>query len=233
MDAGAFDEGLSALGQFVVGEVTVGDTLQRVAELTTRAIPAAAYAGITLPTERGPATSVFTHPTAPNVDRAQYDTGRGPCLEAYRTGQVQRIDSTLTDERWPEFTQVAVEHAILSTLSLPMTVGDRTIGALNLYSHEANAFAEDDARAGMTFARQAAVVMANAQAYWQLYDLTESLEEALKSRAVIEQAKGIVMSQSKVAPDEAFQILVRASQRENRKLRDIAQDLVERATQRE
>src|SRR4051812_38628281 len=134
MEANVVDEGLAALGQFVVGQVSLGDTLQRVAELTTEAVGSAEYAGITMMSERGPTTAVFTHPVAPEIDQAQYETGRGPCLDAYRGGEVQRIRSTITDERWPEFSQLAAEHGILSTLSLPMGVAERTIGALNLYS---------------------------------------------------------------------------------------------------
>jgi GAF domain-containing protein len=225
------DEGFIALGQFVVGEVAVGETLRQVAELTTQAIPGATFAGITLLSETGPTTAVFTHPAAPEIDQAQYDAGEGPCLEAYRTGEVHRIDSTADDERWPTFSRVALQHDILSTLSVPMVAAGRVTGALNLYSLAVEGFSDDDTRLALVLARQAAVVMANAQAYWQLFDINENLQQALVSRAVIEQAKGILMSQSRIPADEAFAILTRASQRENRKLRDIAQELVARVCQ--
>ncbi len=70
--------------------------------------------------------------------------------------------------------------------------------------------------------------MANAQAYWGARDHIKNLDEAMRSRAVIEQAKGILMARSSLDPDEAFDMLRRASQRENRKLRDVATDLVDR-----
>src|SRR4051812_12744988 len=74
-----------------------------------------------------------------------------------------------------------------------------------------------------------ATVIANARAYWGAKEMADQLRHAMESRATIEQAKGILISQSRVSADEAFELLVRASQRENRKLRDIATDIVERA----
>jgi AmiR/NasT family two-component response regulator len=81
----------------------------------------------------------------------------------------------------------------------------------------------------MLFAEQASVALANAQLYDSAYRLTQQLQEALTSRAVIDQAKGLLMGQHRVGADEAFNILRTASQRDNRKLRDIAQELVDRA----
>ncbi len=79
----------------------------------------------------------------------------------------------------------------------------------------------------------ASVVLANAQAYWSAYELSRQLQQAMESRASIEQAKGILIEQSGVNEDEAFQLLRRASQRENRKLRDIATEVVRRAQERQ
>ena len=115
-----------------------------------------------------------------------------------------------------------------STLSLPLLVGEGSVGALNFYSTKEDGFSDEDRRNSATFALQAAVVLANAQAYWDARTLNEHLAEAMRSRATIEQAKGILMAQSNVGPDAAFELLRSASQRENRKLRDIAQELVDR-----
>ena len=79
---------------------------------------------------------------------------------------------------------------------------------------------------GLQFAAHAAIVLANSQAYWDAHQLSEDLLQAMKSRATIEQAKGILMGAQRCSADEAFQILVRASQRENRKLREIADEIV-------
>lgn len=225
-------ESLAALSRFFVGDGTIHQTLLRVSELTVEAIPAADLAGITMIVEGRQRTAVFTDEAAPEVDQAQYDTGEGPCLDAFEKQQVFRIESTREDGPWPAFRRAAAEHGIGSTLSFPMAVDKQPTGALNLYSYRERAFSTDDEQIGELFASQAAIVLANAQAYWDARDLSERLGDAMKSRAVIEQAKGMLMSAQRCNEEEAFELLVRASQRENVKLRDIASRIVADATSR-
>jgi GAF domain-containing protein len=223
-------EGLSALSQFFVDDGTLGDTLLRVAELACEASPAD-MAGITLLVDGRPTTAVFTDPEAPDIDNSQYDSGRGPCLDAFRHEQVYRIDSTAGDIRWPAFAAAAAAHSIVATLSAPMIARGAGIGALNLYSRT-SAFSDAATCRVQVFASQAAVVLANAQVYWDAMRLTESMAQAMRSRSSIDQAIGILMTDGGRTPAEAFQLLVQASQRENRKLRDIAADIVGRVAQR-
>src|SRR5687768_13778624 len=129
----AFDKSLSTLSQFFVGDWTVLETLDRVAEITTAAIPAAEFVGITMMANGRVQTAVFTDPQSPEIDQAQYDADAGPCLDSFRNGEIYRIDSTRRDDRWPAFSRSCREHNILSTLSLPLTVEGNTNGALNLY----------------------------------------------------------------------------------------------------
>jgi len=118
---------------------------------------------------------------------------------------------------------------VQSSLSLPLVVGDESVGALNLYSRTPSGFTEEDESTGSTLASTAAIVLVNASAYWQAADLSDQLAQAMQSRAVIEQAKGILMARSPhMGADEAFDVLRKASQRENVKLRDIAQRIVDR-----
>src|SRR5688572_28685984 len=140
--------------------------------------------------------------------------------------RVTRIDSTLADGPWPEFRAAAAEHGILSTLSFPLIVDKQGVGAMNLYSRREQGFAEIDVDDARLYADQAAIVLANAQAYWDAKELSQGLGEAMAHRAVIEQAKGILMSAQRCDPDTAFDLLVRASQRENVKLRDVARRIV-------
>jgi GAF domain-containing protein len=186
---------------------------------------------VTLLRDGKPSTTVYTDPTSPQIDSAQYETGIGPCLEAFRQQRVFRVDSTAEDEQFPAFSQAAAEHGIQSTISFPLAVRGNGIGALNLYSKQLGAFSADAEKVGMVFADQASVALANAQLYASAYRMTQQLQEALTSRAVIDQAKGILMGQHRVGADEAFDILRTTSQRENRKLRDLAQELVDRASQ--
>jgi GAF domain-containing protein len=120
---------------------------------------------------------------------------------------------------------------VRSTLSLPLVVNGAGIGALNLYAGTPKGFSAEDETIGMDLATAAAIVLANASAYWGAFNLGEQLGEAMASRAEIEQANGILMAQSPgTSADAAFEILRRASQRENVKLRDIAKPLVASTT---
>jgi GAF domain-containing protein len=188
-------------------------------------------AGLTLLVDGKPATGVFTDPEAPEIDAAQYESGHGPCLDAFRHQQVYRIDSTAQDQRWPEFSPDAAAHGIVATLSIPVTARRESLGALNFYSRT-GPFDDGHSHEAELFAEQAAIVLSNAQVYWDARQLGENMQQAMRSRAVIDQAIGILLADGGRTPDEAFQLLVRVSQRENRKLREIAASIVDRAVQR-
>jgi GAF domain-containing protein len=223
---------LAALSRFFVGDGTLEQTLARVVDLTVEAVPAADMVGITMLVEGRRRTPVFTHETAPEIDQAQYDSGEGPCLTAFEERRITSIESTREEAEWPAFRRATADHGIYSTLSFPLVVDKDAVGALNLYSRRERAFTDRDRETGELFASQAAIVLANAQAYWDARELSTGLGEAMKNRAVIEQAKGVLMGAQGYDEDEAFQVLVRASQRENVKLRAIAQRIVDNATAR-
>jgi GAF domain-containing protein len=230
-DADALSAMLQALSRFFVGASKIDDTLTQVSQLGVENLPGVELAGITLMRDGKPETSVFTDPEAPEVDRAQYDSGEGPCLDAFRDGKTYRIRAMVSESRWPAFVRTCLDHGIHSTLSLPLTGGaggEAALGALNFYCRSADAAPREDDELAVAFADASATVLANARAYWDAYELSEGLTEAMTSRATIEQAKGILMGQSGFTEDEAFEALKQASMRENRKLRDIATDIVER-----
>jgi GAF domain-containing protein len=177
-------------------------------------------------------TGVFTHPDAPEIDEAQYQTGKGPCISAFHDQQAYRIDSTTDDDRWPEFAKTALAHGIHSTLSIPLRARGDSLGALNLYSEIPSAFTNGYESIVRVFADQASIALANAQVYWDAHQLSENLSEAMKTRETISQAVGILMAQGGRSPDDAFQLLASASQRENRKVRDIAEQIVKRTMER-
>jgi GAF domain-containing protein len=223
---------VSSLFNVLLPDTPMTDLLDRVTELAARTVGNCTFAGITVGQDGSMETPVYTDERSPRVDQVQYDAGTGPCVDAFRTGEVKQIHDTATEQRWRAFCDAALDEHIRSTLSVPLDVsGNRTevLGALNLYSEVPDAF-DDEARASTeSFAQQAAIVMANARAYWGVKELSDQLQVALESRATIEQAKGILIAQSQVSPEDAFKLLVRASQRENRKLREIAAEIVERA----
>jgi len=223
-----FVEQLLGLARLEVDDRSLLALLQRVADLAVDQLDGCDMAGVTLVRGETPTTAVFTEAAAPEIDQAQYETGRGPCVDAYRTGEILRIDDTLADVRWPEFAASAAEHGVRSTLSLPLHTGDAVLGALNLYSRSTRTFEGNDQIVSV-FVAQAATSLANSHAYWAAQMLSEQLQEALESRAVIEQAKGVLMVEHGCDPDAAFEMLRVRSQHENRKLRVIAAEIVEGA----
>jgi GAF domain-containing protein len=203
------------------------DTLARVAGLATQQIAGCDLAGCTLVRDGKASTAVFTDPLSPELDSAQYESGRGPCLDAYRHGTVFRIDDTHAESPWPEFAEAAAEHDIRSTISFPLAGEQAPIGALNLYSRTLANFADNDAISIAVVAHSSAL-LASAQAYWSAHELSEHLQTAMLSRSTIEQAKGIIMGARRCDPDAAFAELQQISQHLNRKLRDVAAEIVSR-----
>jgi GAF domain-containing protein len=140
---------------------------------------------------------------------------------------VTEIADTRADDRWPDYPRVA-EHGNLSSLSVPLDIDtdEQVTGALNIYARRPDAFDEASRSVATRFAPYAAVAAGNLYAYQSARDMADNLQAALESRAVIDQAKGILMERYKLTADRAFQLLARASMDSNRKVRDIADDLV-------
>ena len=228
MDARA--AALSALAQFQVTETTVAEALQRIAEITRDAVPAADVVGMSMLGGDGkPTTAVYTDAESPAIDEAQYQDDKGPCLDAWRDNvvlSVPRIEDVA--DTYPRFAAACQQQGVRSTLSLPMRAGTTAVGALNLYAHVHDGFGEEDAAMGRDLAAAGAAVLVNVSAYWTAFELTAQLQEAMDSRAVIEQAKGLLMARSRdLTPEGAFDMLRQVSQRENVKLRDVARRIVE------
>lgn len=221
------------LASIVLGADSFDSILQQVVELACSGIGGCTMAAITLLDRGGPTTAASTSAVAARVDAVQYRLNSGPCLEAYRRQVVIRILSTGVDDRWSAFCQGAIAEGVQSSLSFPLIVNGDGIGALNLYSGVESGFSEADERIGGLFASHASVTLANARTYWQTETLRQHLETALEHRAVIEQAKGVLMAREGFTADEAFDALKRASQRENRKVHDLAEELVGRMVRRQ
>jgi GAF domain-containing protein len=129
-------------------------------------------------------------------------------------------------DRWPEFSTAAATAGVQSVLAVPLVANSQPLGALNLYSKSPGGYDEAAEETARLFSEQAAVACANAEVYWRTHNLTEHLREALESRDVIGQAKGILMARRNCTPDAAFEALRQASQYRNVKLRDIAEQVV-------
>ena len=214
------------LAQLKLDEGDLPTILARVADLALRALPAAAAASVTLVEADRPYTVAFTGQLALDLDETQYVDGHGPCLEVAQSSGTAAVPDMAAETRWPGFARRALAGGIRSSLSVALPLQDAVIGALNIYATQPGAFGDDAVELAQTFAGYAAVAIANARLYQTTATLAENMRRAMETRAVIEQAKGILIAQQHCTPEYAFELLTRLSQATHRKLRDCAADLV-------
>jgi hypothetical protein len=194
------------------------------------AVPGVDEATITLRADDRPSTIASTSDVVTALDRNQYATGDGPCIEAAVSGHLVRLSVADAAAKWPDFAEDATAAGFGSFLSAPLTVSERYSGGVNCYSRRDDGFAELDEKALGLYTSAATPTLRVYTRYQQSRDTVEHLRTALQNRAVIDQAKGILMAIRRISADEAFTLLVEQSQRENRKLRDLAVQLVGQAT---
>jgi transcriptional regulator with GAF, ATPase, and Fis domain len=167
--------------------------------------------------------------TAQIMDALQMRADAGPCQEAWETTQVVVCRSLADDDRWPRLTELAAKHDVASVLAVPVLVGDEKVGVLNGYATEPDAFGGLDIESAELLASAVGAVIHQVSERDRLTELAAQMEEALQSRAVIDQAKGIIVARYGCDPDQAFKRMVRASRNHNIKLREVARLLVEQA----
>jgi GAF domain-containing protein len=214
------------LGQIRLAETSLDQVLGRVATLAQQTIPGAAEVSVTLVTGGVPGTASCTGDGALACDEKQYDAGYGPCLDAARMHDILVITDMKTEPRWPDYAAIAVEHGVHSSISVGVQAQQNVDAALNVYGVEPDVFGDDSVGLAREFAGYAAVALGNASLYSSTAALAAQMAAAMRSRAVIEQAKGVLIAQGGLTPDAAFDAISRASQASNRKLRDIAAAIV-------
>jgi GAF domain-containing protein len=218
----AFDE----LAKVVLSEHSVESIMTKISELGKRVIPGASEVSVTLVRADSAVTVASTGELASDLDERQYERGFGPCLAACEANEVVHIPVMAAETRFADFARKAVERGAGSSLTMPMPVQTPVTAALNIYSRDVDAFDGDAVEIGRTLASYAGVALANMTLHESTQQLAQQMEAAMRSRAVIEQAKGIVMARDVCTSDVAFQHLVDVSQRTNQKLRAVAEALV-------
>jgi GAF domain-containing protein len=220
------DEAFEQLATIALSEHSLHSVLQTVAGLTSKVLPGEVEASVSVLVADKATSLVYTGQLALDLDESQYGRGYGPCLHAAGTGEPVEISDTRTEARWADYMQVAVERGCRSSLSLPLGSPDRLAAGLNIYAREPDAFDEDARDAAKRFARFAGIAVANMHAYQSARELADNLQVALESRGVIDQAKGVLIERYKLTADQAFKLLAQSSMATNRKLRDVADQLV-------
>jgi GAF domain-containing protein len=223
---------VSALATLATGSLGLEDLLTKVATFAVRAIPGADGAGLTLLENDRADTVVTTAPFVQEIDDIQYSIGQGPCVSAAADRQTVRSGSLGGDRRWPRFGARVARLGVHSAVSLPLITATGVVGAMNVYAHGKHVFDERAAELGEAFAVPAAIAVQNAQVLDQTRRLAIKLENALRTRGVIDQAVGVLMSRVGVTEQEAIDRLRAMSQQEHRKLAVVAQTIVDEAVRR-
>lgn len=226
-----FHDALGALHSLVLGVAEVENFLGEVASLAAEAVEAEVSCGITTRHNKHPVTTAASDSRAAIVDEQQYGAGQGPCLEALETGLVVDVPDQQADHRWGSYRDAAVELGVRCSLSLPLFVDDSPVGALNLYGFRApHSFSDHGRHRAEVFAAQASTALTLALRFNDQRERSRQLVDALRSRSVIDQALGILMVEQKCDAHAAFDLLRRRSQSANRKLREVAVDVVVHAS---
>jgi GAF domain-containing protein len=218
---------LAALAGVALIYDDIQSTLAEICRIAVRAVPGADGASLTALSEVGPRCVASSDPWAESLDESQYEEHEGPCIDAARSSLLFRVRDMTQEARWPSYMPRAVEAGARSMLSIPTTAESKTIGALDCYSREIDAFGAEEVSIAEIVASHASLASQVAATLYHHKELADQLREAVTFRDTIEQAKGIIIGATRCDPDAAFQTLVKQSQHENRKLRDIAVELVE------
>lgn len=160
------------------------------------------------------------------LERLQIEHDEGPCLLAFRTGEIVISSDLEEDERFPEFSPRAIEAGMRSVYSFPLAFGDDVVGALNLYDDEPGDLEGERLEAGRTLADVATIYLLHSREVEADKQLSAQLQQALGSRVPIEQAKGFVAARRGVDTDEARELLREYSRSKQMRMSEIAQAIV-------
>ncbi|MGX5657307.1 GAF and ANTAR domain-containing protein [Geodermatophilus nigrescens] len=201
--------------------------LEQVAGLAADLVGSEAALSVTVLGVDGAATVGTSSQVAAELDEVQYRAGSGPCLDAIAGERVLVIGDTAREPRWPHLSRAAAALGLRSVVSVPFPGALPASGGLNVYL-QAPVAADEALRArAELLARHGAVRVADSHRFARLSEQAVNLQQALDSRAVIDQAKGILVERFRLTPEQAFAALARVSNRTNTKLREVAERLVD------
>ena len=221
LDADALAVRLTVLARDLQRLSSPQDVLDRIVTEVVMMVPGCEDATITIAEKRRSAKSAAaSSERATLFDKLQSESSEGPCLDALFEQETVRVDDLSVDRRWPRLSARVGELGARSMVCFQLFVtGDNTLGSLDLLATDTDVFTDESEHIGLMFASHAAIALAAAQKL-------QGVETALINRDVIGQAKGILMERYKLNAEQAFAFLTRLSQTANRKLVDVAQELV-------
>ncbi|NAZ87100.1 ANTAR domain-containing protein [Kineococcus indalonis] len=214
---------VAALTTLPLGEVGLHELLSRVAALATRAVRGASWSSVVLGDPAEPQEAAADSAQAQAADGAQWTARQGPCVDAYQQGRALTSSDLPADPRWPALGRHLAGSPVRSALALPVRLGEEVAGVLGVYGPAPGALGtEADLDRATVFAEAAGALLREARRAQELRATADNLKIAMRSRAVIEQAKGLVAGWLGCPVEEAFAAMTTLSQDRNVKLRDLA-----------
>jgi GAF domain-containing protein len=215
------------LAGILLSEQTVDTALELITSLARDTLPGSIGAGVTLMRADGrPTTSAATDSVVDTLDRLQYGLDEGPCLTAWATSSVVRIDDLTTEERWPIWSPRAADLGMRSVLSAPMEAAGTTWGAVKVYAETAGCYDERSEDVLRRFGEQAGIFVSNVQTAESTQRIGDELKETLRSRDVISVARGIVMARRGLDSERAYRQLVSLARQARIPLTELAERMV-------
>jgi len=220
------ERALEQLGALALHEVSMETLLRSVADVAKGFVPGDSEASVSVVIGTVPTTAVSTGALALECDESQYGHGSGPCLHAATTGELTEVADAHTETRWRDYVQQAADRGALSSLSVPLPIMDKAMsGALNIYARRPNAFDGKTRSVAISLAPYAAVAVTHTQAYQHARRLAINPHEPLEARAVIDEAKAVLMKEYRLTGDQAVQTLTRISLQARLNLGEVADRL--------
>ncbi|KAA2261850.1 GAF and ANTAR domain-containing protein [Solihabitans fulvus] len=220
------EAGLRELTALMLSTTDIEQSLRHIADTACRLLPGHPMAGVTL--ERGGQvmTVASSDAHASMIDEIQYSSGQGPCLECMRGAEPILVPDLTRETRWGTYSTTMLAHGVRSVYSHPLHADGTAIGALNLYATTVDGFDTQTRQAIQLTAEHTGVLLSAAINAARQAALTDQLRQALASRAVIDQALGMIMARDRCTAGKAFEILRTISSHRNLRLRDVAAEIV-------
>jgi len=223
---------LSQMAGLVLSRETVDTALELVTTLASTTTAGTLGAAVTIVDEHGKRSRAASNAAVERADALQYELDEGPCLTAWQTGELVRIDDTTTDGRWPRWNEAVSRLGVRSVVSAPLLVGEESIGAMKVYCERPMNYGPHDEQVMRLLASQAAILLANTQSLAEARRLSRQLTDALAGRDAVAQATGVLLAQGAASRQDAFASLAGAANRTGHPVETVARALLTYVTTR-
>jgi hypothetical protein len=231
MSNSSASEPVEQLQSILVGTEDAGEFLSGLSKLAAAAVSEAAgdavECAVTVKLRRKPSTAAGSSRRAIELDQMEQGVGDGPCLKALRDMSPVIIDDVKSDRRWPVLARKFAEAGVYSSMGVPLEISDTASAALNFFASKPGVFTPNVYDKALGFAAAAHSTLHLSVRIESVQHRAEDLEAAMESRTAINLACGVIMAQNRCSQSEAMEILTKVSSNRNRKLRDVATELIE------